>query len=272
MQTFNHSKLPLAAATLAAITTFGLAGCGSSAESTSNTVPSGMSGGQGRFPGANGTIAAVSGNTVQVQSANAQTAVTYDSSTQITKTTAATLTQAKVGDCVSANGSADTGSITAQTIRITAATNGECATNAPSMPAGGGQPPQGGQGYAPPDGNMSPPAGAPSGGPAGAGFTLATGKITSKTATSIVVAGELMTRGDNGPSSSAGTVTINVTSDTTYTSEQKANSSAIKVGACARAIGQANDKGTISATSLNISEPTNGECQLGFGGQRSGAQ
>lgn len=272
MKTFKRVQLPLALATLSAVTALGLAGCGSAAESTSNTAPSGMPGGQGGFPGANGKIAAVSGNTLQVQSSNTQTAVTYDSSTQITKTITATLAQAKVGDCVLANGSPDGGSITAQTVRITSATNGECTSDMPGMPGSGGQPPQGAQGYAPPDGNMSPPAGVPSGGPAGAGFTLATGKITSTTATSIVVAGQLMTRGDSGPSSSAGNVTVNVTSETTYTSEQKASSSAIKVGACARAMGPANEKGTITATSLNISDPTNSECQLGLGGQRPGAR
>lgn len=249
-----------------------LAACGGSAQGADTpSSPSAPSrAGAPRFPGANGLIASVSGSTVQVQSQTAQTAVTFGGSTQITTTKSVALASVKVGDCVSANGSDASGSLTATTIRISEPVNGECATGGPQ----GGLPgrPQGGTAPSGFPGGGTPPSGAPGGqGPgAGAGFSLASGKVTGISASGLALSGQLRTMGSGtSPSPSQGSVTVVAKSDTTVTKEVAATRSALVVGQCARAIGEADAKGTIAATSINVSAPVDGSCQTGFrGGQR----
>src|SRR5665647_1806488 len=54
------------------------------------------------FPGATGLLAQVDGTTLQVQAADAQTAVTYSAATTFTNTVAAKLADVVVGACVQA--------------------------------------------------------------------------------------------------------------------------------------------------------------------------
>lgn len=246
-----------------------LAACGGSASGTDTPsslgVPSQSAAPQ--FSGANGLIASVSGSTLQVQSQTAQTAVTFSGSTAITATKSVALASVRVGDCVIANGSDADGSLTATTIRISEPVNGECTTGGPQ----GGLPdrPQGGTPPSGFPGGGTPPSGAPGGqGPGGgAGFTVASGKVTAVSASGLTLSGQLLTVGSGAsPSPSQGSVTVIAGSDTTVTKEVAATRAALVVGQCARAIGQADAKGTIAATSINVSAPVDGSCQTGFRG------
>jgi len=114
----------------------------------------GQGNGQRQFPGASGELAAISGNTLQVQSTTAQTAVTYTSATKITDVVAATVADVKVGVCVqarpvvnapasgdggdAAGSGAPTGPITAMSVEISSPVNGECGVGAAFPGAGGG--------------------------------------------------------------------------------------------------------------------------------------
>lgn len=242
-----------------------LAACGGSSGATDTPSSPGQSSQptQAQFPGANGLIASVSGSTLQVQSQDAQTAVTYSGSTAITATKSVALSTVKVGDCVNANGSEASGTLSATTVRVSSPVNGECATEQtqggfPGRPEGGGTPPSGFPG------GGAPPSGAPG---AGAGFTVASGKVTNVSATGLTLSGQLLTMGSGAsPSPSQGSVTVTAGADTTISKEVAANSAALVAGQCARAIGQADAKGTIAAASVNVSEPVDGSCQLGFRG------
>lgn len=262
MPTVNAAIATALAGTAAVLT---LAACGGSSSATdagSNAnQPPGPA--QGAFPGANGLIASVSGSTLQVQGQQAQTAVTYSGNTAITATKSVALSAVKAGDCVSANGSAENGVLTATNIRISQSVNGDCATTGPAgglpgRPEGAGAPPSG------LPGGGTPPSGAPG---AGAGFTVATGKVTDVAATGLTLSGQLLTIGSGAsPSPSQGQVTVSAGTDTTVSKEVQATSAALVVGKCARAIGDANDKGTIAATSINVSEAVDGKCAMGFRG------
>ena len=262
MPTVNAAIATALAGTAAVLT---LAACGGSSSATdagSNAnQPPGPA--QGAFPGANGLIASVSGSTLQVQGQQAQTAVTYSGNTAITATKSVALSAVKAGDCVSANGSAESGVLTATNIRISQSVNGDCATTGPAgglpgRPEGAGAPPSG------LPGGGTPPSGAPG---AGAGFTVATGKVTDVAATGLTLSGQLLTIGSGAsPSPSQGQVTVSAGTDTTVSKEVQATSAALVVGKCARAIGDANDKGTIAATSINVSEAVDGKCAMGFRG------
>ena len=262
MPTVNAAIATALAGTAAVLT---LAACGGSSSATdagSNAnQPPGPA--QGAFPGANGLIATLSGSTLQVQGQQAQTAVTYTGNTAITATKSVALSAVKAGDCVSANGSAENGVLTATNIRISQSVNGDCATTGPAgglpgRPEGAGAPPSG------LPGGGTPPSGAPG---AGAGFTVATGKVTDVAATGLTLSGQLLTIGSGAsPSPSQGQVTVSAGTDTTVSKEVQATSAALVVGKCARAIGDANDKGTIAATSINVSEAVDGKCTMGFRG------
>ena len=52
---------------------------------------------------------------------------------------------------------------------------------------------------------------------------------------------------------------------TTYTTTQSADASALKVGKCVVATGQADDTGAVAAQRLVVSDPVDGSCSTGFG-------
>ncbi|HKT56904.1 MAG TPA: hypothetical protein VJR25_09035, partial [Microbacterium sp.] len=98
----------IATAAIAVVAVLGLAACSASnggtpapaASSTGN--PNSRFGGTpgGAFPGAAGTVAAVSGSTAQVQGVSSQTAVTWTSATRFTAQQKVAAVALKVGDCV----------------------------------------------------------------------------------------------------------------------------------------------------------------------------
>jgi hypothetical protein len=262
---------------LALVSILGIAACGSGG--TSASPPPQQSSGtqasgspqQGAMPGANGLLAAIDGKTLQVQGTSAQTAVTWSATTTFTATVPTSAAAVMVGSCVTVRDSAvrptttpdpsapRPTTITAVSVSVSAPVNGACTGG-----LGGGQ---GGRGT-PPGGGTRPSGGPGGGGGFGGrggfgGGGGAFGKVVSKSASGFVVQGTTP-----GQASSTVTTTVNTTATTKYTTQQKATSSALKVGECVVARGQADSSGTVAAGSIAISPATNGTCTTGFGAGR----
>ena len=117
-----------------------LAACAGDHAATSATEGAPVAGGQqqggapaggGRTPGASGTVAAISGKTIQVQNEQSgQVAVTWTAKTAFTQQVDAALADVKVGACVAVTSDAqstDGDPVTATSVRITEATDDGCA-------------------------------------------------------------------------------------------------------------------------------------------------
>ncbi len=283
-------------------TVLALAACGPATASDGGGAPAGGStaaptggtgaGGAGgqRQPGVNGLIAAVNGSTMQVQTRTDQTAVSWNDATTFTTVTSAALSDVTVGTCVTvlepaasgtATGSATSGpatQVTAASVEVRPATNGECAGGF----GGAGGP--GGTVGAPGAGGTRPagaPTGAPTGtatngtgGRGGADFArrAVAGLVTAVSGDTITVQETMRARGDGTASSTAtvspttATVTVTTTSSTTYTAQKAGAAADVAVGSCASALGKADDTGAVTATSITLRPATNGSCTTGFGG------
>jgi hypothetical protein len=283
-----------------------LAACGSSsaASSTSTTkapsssAPSGGSTGGGasgggsgggttarQFPGADGTIAAINGASLEVQGTSGQTTVTYTGTTTFDQTVTASASDVTVGSCISAFGkptstsssskkTAFGGPVTATTVSITQPTSGSCSTGfgggfggfrGGAGGAGTGGAPAGGGSGAGGSGSFRPPSGSGSHFPGAGNFGAASGQVTA-------VNGSAVTVSETNPQTKATTsVVVTLTASTTFTQRETASSSDLAVGKCAQARGSASTTGAITATAITISTPTANGCSSGFGGFRGGA-
>jgi hypothetical protein len=56
------------------------------------------------------------------------------------------------------------------------------------------------------------------------------------------------------------TVSVTVSADTTYSTEAAAKASALKVGSCVLATGDADSTGAITATRIAVSDKVDGQC------------
>lgn len=234
------------------------------AAATPSQAPAAVTG--QRMPGGGGTtgeIAAVSDALMQVQGLDGQTAVTWDDSTAITQTVAGALADVTVGSCVTAlPGTSTDDDAAAATVAITPATDGEC--------GGFGGSPGGIAGDGPTmlrEGEMpEPPAGAPTDLPdrsdlpddAMIGGTV--GRISAGLVTA--VSGSTITVEPVRPVDDSDTTTATITVDdaTTYTTQAGADASAITVGRCVSAQGEADDSGKVAASSLLLSDAGDSGC------------
>jgi hypothetical protein len=228
-------------------------------------------GGAGRFPGANGLVAAISGKTLQVQGQSGQTAVTYTASTTFSAQVAAKLADVTVGSCVQVTAPQDAASsgaggsttaptaITAATVRITAATDGSCTRGG----FGGGTPGDRPSG-APSGMPTARPSGAPGAGGRGFGGVGAFGQVKAVSGTGFTVTAQQP--GPNGDSGQTREVTVTVSADTSYTTTKAATAAALAVGKCVSATGQSDDTGAVAARRISVSDAVNGQCTGGFGG------
>lgn len=253
--------------------------------SSSTSGPQTDQQGAGQLPGANGKVADVSGSTAQVQSQqNGQVAVTWTSSTTFTQEVAAERADVKVGDCVmvtpapsSSSSSSSTGDdtqVAAGTVRIIA-TTGSC-TARPGGPGGG---PGGGTGGgtgggAGPSFNGTPPSGAPTGAPGGTsrfrGSFGAFGKVTAVSATGFTVS-STRPPAAGSTSTTRTAVTVSTSSSTTYTATAAAAASDVKVGSCMNAQGTTDSTGAVTARTIALSTPVDGQCDGGIFRSRDGA-
>lgn len=210
-------------------------------------------GGDGRMPGANGKVAALDGSTAQVRGVEGQVAVSWSASTTFTKEVGAALSDVKVGSCVlvAASGEPTASSepataVTATSVRITAKTNGSCATGmrGPGGQAGGAQL------------NGTPPSGAPGGGqrPQGRTFGGAVGEVAAVSATGFTVDSVLPGSDDKTP------VTVSVAAATKYSRTVSGAAADVKVGVCVAANGTTDDTGAVTATTIAVTQPVDGQC------------
>jgi hypothetical protein len=251
----------VAAACGAAVLLFAASACGSDDKNGNATGQTSEQGGPqsrqqgGQFPGANGRVAAVADRTAQVQGMDGQVAVTWTAATTFTKDVTAALADVKVGSCVlvgsgdqPSTGSTPATEVTATSVRITPKTNGSCGA---AMRGPGGGP--GGSG---PQLDGTPPEGAPSGGqrPQVRALGGAFGEVTAVSAGGFTVAA--VTPGG----SDTRTVAVEVGAGTTYTTTAKAAPSDVKVGVCIAANGSTDDTGAVTARTIAVSQPQDGQC------------
>lgn len=277
---------------LGAVVVLALAACGGGSGSTkaqaaapAASASAGQRSGSGTAQqdrgGVRGTIAAVTGQLMQLQDTSSQTAVAWTSSTTITAQVAGTLADVKPGVCVLAvtapTGTSSTASASgaATSVAISQPVNGACTagfgagTGGTRGAPGGGMPsgaPTGGQPYG------TRPSGAPTGG-AGGFVRPVDGLVTAVSGDTITVQTTTGSGTATSGTATTGTATVTVDSATVFRTTKAADASAIVVGQCATARGQADSSGKVTATSIVVSPPTNGTCvtaNRGFGGSRSG--
>jgi hypothetical protein len=237
----------------------------SSAASPSSSAGAGQRAPSGG-PAASGKVAAISGTTMQVQNQETgQVAVSWSASTKFRHQVAVTVADVKAGDCVAAVAPSGTDSsatsFTATTLTISPAVNGSCAAGGSGGSGGSG----GGRFTgAPPSGFPSGkvPSGLPSGVQGRPIAAVAAGKVTSVSGSTLVIAAGQFGSG----STSTTNKTVTVDGKTKITTEAATTSTSLKVGKCVTAQGKADPAGTVAATSVRITDPTNGQCALFFGG------
>ena len=259
----------LAVAAIALASVVGLVACsaipsGSAAPHPTASSRGGFGGGGfgagGGFPGVIGTVAAVDGSTIQVQSTSSQTAVSWTSSTRFTDETAASSSALAVGNCVVArparSGSDASGTtIAASTVEITPSQNGTCALT--GFAGRSGQRPGTGQGAAAPRPSASPGARRGFGGAGAIGTDSFVVRTVARTGAS---------------ASPQRDETVTWSSTTTFSRLAASTAAAVKVGVCVTAQGKTDDTGALAAATIAVSQPVNGSCASfgGFGGRGQG--
>jgi hypothetical protein len=246
----------------------------------------GMAG--GAFPGASGEVAAVSGSTAQVQSQQSgQVAVTWTKDTTFTAQVDAALEDVTVGSCVTVTSADDTASgdatepateVTAATVRVTEATDDGCGFGGGggggAMP-GGGERPEGMPTDMPSDMPTDLPSDMPSDMPSGAPGGMRSGGFGTAGEVTAVSADGFTVSATTPGSDETTEVTVTVDGATTYTTTAAAKASAVTVGACVTARGDSDDTGAVTADTISVSQPVDGECTGGFAmgmrGQGGGA-
>ena len=225
-----------------------VAACGSSDNPTAAAPASSVppSANRAGGPAASGTVAALAQSSIEVQNPSAgQVTVNYSGNTTFTDRVSGTLADVTTGSCVLVSGTGQP--LTAQTVEITPASANGCAAGFGGN--GGGARPQ--------NGNTGRPSRTPRPSGTNAG-DRAFGSVTAVSATGFTV------RQDNRQTGATTDVSVTVGSSTTYTKTQSADSSALKVGECVVATGQADDTGAVAAKTIAISLAGPNGCTGGF--------
>ena len=257
-----------------------LAACGSSttaSASTAQTAPSSATRTPTAPPGVSGTIAAVAGQSMEVQNPRSgQTTVTYTTATAFTQTVPASSSAVVVGACVSAVAALPAGSpssptssppsssstagptpLVATTVLVEATSSGTCDRRAAAGLGGfrtGHRTGTPTTGSLPADHRRRP---------SGVG-RFVVGQVAATTATSFTVT-------ETNPRTGAHrTVTVDTTSSTSFSETEPAAPTDLAVGKCVRALGPASSTGAVAARSVAISSPGPNGC-AGFGAGGFGA-
>jgi hypothetical protein len=264
-------------------TTGSTATTGDSSASNSSSGGSGAGGsgsGGSNFPGASGSVAAISGSSMEVQNQQSgQVTVSWSASTAFSKTVKLTAAEVTPGDCVTVTGSTSTGTLVASQVTVSKpSASGTCTTGRFGAGAGGGGFPGGNPsngGTRPNNGSVpTPPSGSASGGRSG--FSFASGKVTSVTASSLVIYGissSGFTRSGSGSRTStpptsikSSNVTVGVNASTTYSETASTAASSLAVGDCVTSVGTADSTGAVMARTVRIASTGGQSCSTGFGG------
>lgn len=269
-------RRPAALAGVLAAAALALAACGSSTATSASasraTPTSTPTSTPTAPPGASGTIAALTGQSMEVQNPRSgQTTVTYTATTTFTQTVSATASAVTTGACVTAVAAPPAGrsssssttvpatppkTLSATTVLVHPAVAGSCSRGGP-----------GGFGARRPSGTTAPRGSVPANrrrGAFGAG-RFASGEVAAVTGTSFTVT-------ETNPKTGAHTtVTVDTTSSTQFSQTEPATPADLAVGKCVRALGPASSTGAVSARSLAISSPGPSGCTAGFGAGGFGA-
>ncbi len=268
------------AATMAMALAAVLAACGggssgSSAVKASNSSPTtaagtaggGAAGARRGLPGVVGSVAAVTGSSMEVQNPSAgQTTVSWTGSTTFEQAVELKASSVAAGDCVTVIAVGSNGTITARSVSVSPPPpSGTCAAGRPFGGAarhatGGGT-------------GGTAPRRTGSGGAArfgGAGATFASGRVVSSSASSLVLLGNSFTgvgrTASTPPTTSApADITVAVTSSTVFTEVRPATPASLAVGDCVVANGPADSTGAVTARSVRITSTGGGSCTAGFG-------
>lgn len=188
-----------------------------------------------------GLIASVAGNSIQVtKEDNSTAAVNFTSTTKVTETNPAALTDVTSGTCVSVRPTQEPQAgqpVTAASVKVTPSVNGAC----PAKPAG--------QGSAP-SSTTPPPPGSPPPAPKPAPVR---GSVASVSGNTINVTG-------TDPSGNTTQTAVTVDDKTTYSKQTAASTDAIVQGKCLWARGTIDNGGALQATSINVRQATDGKC------------
>jgi hypothetical protein len=251
-----------------------LAACGASstasASSPTTVAPASTGSGPapagGAFPGAVGSVAALAGSSMEVQSQQTgQVTVSWTPSTNFTQSTTASAATVTVGDCVVATGSSSSGTITARTVSISQpSASGTCTTTRPTSGAPGR-----------PGGGNAPAARAPTGNSA-TPPSFASGKVTSVSTGALGIygtsaSGNPTATGSASTAPASSNITIDLSSTTGYTKTQPAAASNLAVGDCVTATGTTDSSGAVTASSVRITSSGGQTCSTGFAGAGRGA-
>jgi hypothetical protein len=244
--------------------------------------------GQGAPPFASGTLSSVSGSTLQVQATTGTRTVVVTKSTDYRQEKAVTSADIVKGDCVRVFGTGSTSAgIQAATVSLQKPTAKGCTADLQTQNGRGGfrNRAQGGEFPGRPnaptgsDGNSAggPPTGAPGG--QGPGATrnagIAVGSVTSVSGNQLTVKARTFVRPATDDTSKRNTkpkaktvnVTVSLADSTAITQRVGASSSDLAVGSCVNATGTTDSVGTVTATTVTISQPQNGSCAaFGFRG------
>jgi hypothetical protein len=273
----------VAALSALGVAALAMAACGASstASTTSSSSPAGGSGAGGgatqrQFPGASGTIAAINGDSLEVQNTSSgQTTVTYTSSTTFDQTVTSSASAVTVGACISAFGKPTStsssskggfgGPVTATTVSITPPTSGSCSTGLGGF---GGRPAGGGTTGGAPSGGEIPGGGSGQRPGGGSGFSgRANGQFGAASGTVAAASGSTVTVTETNPTTKkTSSVVVTLLSSTTFTQRTVAASTDLAVGKCAQAQGAADSTGAVAARSITISTPGANGCTSGLGG------
>ena len=246
---------------------------------------------------ASGSVASISGTTMEVQSTSSgQTTVEWTSSTTFSERVTETESAVAVGDCLTVTGTPAKKSKTTVTARLITisqpSSTGKCATglggasgtgSLGGRPSGTSGPPSGAAGF--PGGGSGPPSGSSGSGSkgrgsfAGANVTIVSGEVTAVNGTSVSVLGTLLSgfaqpRKGAKKTSAPKTQKLKITmgTSTTLSETQSTAASSLAVGDCVSALGQSGSTGGITATTVSITSTGGKTCSVGpSGGPFGGA-
>lgn len=235
------------------------------AGSGGGTGPAG-SASRGGFPGVSGSVAAVTGTSMEVQNpSTGQTTVAWTSSTRWSETSTVTAGDLAPGQCVTIVGTRSGSALTARTVTISPApSGGSCRVGAApgSGRAGAFAGRQRSNGGRAPNAPAIP-------------LALLFGQIVSHSGPTLTVHGTLSAGGFARPGSSSGlstpttvaptTLVVDLSPTTTYTETRSATASDVAVGDCVVATGSADTTGAVTARVVRITSTGGGTCPTGFG-------
>jgi hypothetical protein len=239
---------------------------------------------------ASGSVASISGTTMEVQSTSSgQTTVEWTSSTTFSERVTETESAVAVGDCLTVTGAPATKSktdVTARSIAISQpSSSGKCVAALGGVsgtgslgggPAGTNGPPSGSGGF--PGGGSGPPSGASGSGSKGRGsfagrnLAIASGQVTAVKGTSVSVSGTLfsgfrkLTKSAKKTGAPKTHLKITMATSTTLSETQSTAASSLAVGGCLSAFGKTGSTGDVTATTVTITSTGGKTCSGGFGG------